>query len=220
MEKQVYVISGMAADYRIYSYLDLDFEPIFIPWIKPFPKESFSDYASRLSEFIEGEEPILIGFSLGGLFALEIAKHRPTYKLLLINTTIINQEQSAFWKFYIKYDLDNFLHSSWMKPLLNIILSFMSESEETKQLYRNMISDMDADFMNWAFTSPKEWKNHTFPKNLSRLQGEIDWVVPRKYVQNVNTKLVPGAKHLMIVQNPEIVSAFLNEETVTLKDKK
>jgi len=215
MSKNIYIISGMAADHRIYSYLDLDFEPIYIPWIKPLAKESFSSYSTRLAEFIEHDEPIIIGFSLGGLFALEIAKQRHVEKLLLINTTVVNLEQSAFWKFYIKYDLDKWMHSSWLKPLLKVIIGFMSDEEEIKILYREMITDMDSDFMNWAFSSPKEWVNADFPKNLVRLQGDSDWVVPKKYVQNVNTKLVEMGKHLMIVQMPKIVSAFINEETMT-----
>lgn len=215
MSNNIYVISGMAADHRIYSYLELDFDPIYIPWIKPYPKESFQSYARRLSDTIEGEEPILIGFSLGGLFALEIAKQRKVKKLLLINTTIVNLEQSSFWKFYIKYDLDKWVHSSWLKPLLKTIIGFMSDKEETKKLYREMISDMDSDFMNWAFTSPKEWYNDNFPVQLKRLQGDRDWVVPMKYIQNINTKLVKDGAHLMIVQRPDIVSEFLNDEIMT-----
>lgn len=200
----------MAADHRIYSYLDLGFEPEFIPWIKPEPEETFQLYARRLATFIKAPEPILIGFSLGGLFALEINKIRPIKRVLLINSTLVNLEQSAFWKFYIKYNLDSFLHSSWLKPMLKIILGFMSESKDTKALYRSMIEDMDADFMNWAFSSPKEWKNDSIVSNVFRLQGDADWVVPMRYLQKVNTEIVKGGRHLMIVQNPEIVSNFLN----------
>jgi hypothetical protein len=47
--KKVYFISGLGADKRAFSFLDLSFcEPVFIEWIKPLKNETLQGYALRL----------------------------------------------------------------------------------------------------------------------------------------------------------------------------
>ena len=51
--KKVYFISGLGADKRIFSFLDLSFcEPVFIDWITPLKNESLESYALRLRKQI------------------------------------------------------------------------------------------------------------------------------------------------------------------------
>ncbi|HCF62788.1 MAG TPA: hypothetical protein DEU93_00310, partial [Chitinophagaceae bacterium] len=71
---KAYCISGLGADERIFCNLHFPeaLEPVYLKWIKPEPNETLEQYAMRLSEKIEGDEPfVLIGLSLGGMLALE-----------------------------------------------------------------------------------------------------------------------------------------------------
>lgn len=73
----VYFISGLGADKRIFSKLTLsaEFDIIHIDWIVPFSKETLVSYAKRLSKVIDVNNPFaLIGVSFGGMIAVEIAK--------------------------------------------------------------------------------------------------------------------------------------------------
>jgi hypothetical protein len=47
--KKVYFISGLGADKRAFSFLDLSFcEPVFIDWIQPLKNELLPEYALDL----------------------------------------------------------------------------------------------------------------------------------------------------------------------------
>ena len=72
---KVYFISGLGADYRVFSLLELSFcEPVFIGWIKPQPNESLPHYAARLLEQIPETSPIIVGISFGGMLVTEMAR--------------------------------------------------------------------------------------------------------------------------------------------------
>jgi pimeloyl-ACP methyl ester carboxylesterase len=72
---KVYFISGLCADKRAFSFLNLSFcEPVFINWIQPLKNESLSAYALRLKEQIRDDNPIIVGVSFGGMLATEMAK--------------------------------------------------------------------------------------------------------------------------------------------------
>ncbi|HQV56104.1 MAG TPA: alpha/beta hydrolase, partial [Chitinophagaceae bacterium] len=85
--KKVYFISGLGADKRAFSFLDLSFcEPIFIDWIKPVDNESLYQYAMRLKEQINEPSPIIVGVSFGGMLATEIAKSDASAKVIIISS--------------------------------------------------------------------------------------------------------------------------------------
>jgi hypothetical protein len=79
--KKIYFISGLGADKRIFSFLDLSFcEPVFVDRITPLKNESLQGYALRLGKNIPGKDPVIIGISFGGMLATEIAKVNPSPK--------------------------------------------------------------------------------------------------------------------------------------------
>ena len=73
---KAYFISGIGADYRLFTHIRLPegFETCYVHWIPPEKDETLPVYARRLAEQIDTSEPfVLIGFSLGGIMAVEIA---------------------------------------------------------------------------------------------------------------------------------------------------
>ena len=77
---KAYFIPGLAADKRVFRHIQLpgNFTPVFLEWIAPIKDETLPQYAYRLAEQIEINEPfIIIGLSFGGMLAVEIAKKYP-----------------------------------------------------------------------------------------------------------------------------------------------
>ncbi len=90
-----YFISGMAADERLFKEIMLPsaYKLQFLSWITPLCKESLSNYASRLANKIDRTEPfILIGLSMGGMMAVEIAKTLHPEKIILISSVPVTFE--------------------------------------------------------------------------------------------------------------------------------
>src|SRR5687767_6263954 len=84
---KVYFISGLGADCRIFKHIRLPegFEKVDLNWIPAKKDESLSDYATRMAERINTSEKFaLVGLSLGGMIASEIAgKHSPAATILV-----------------------------------------------------------------------------------------------------------------------------------------
>ncbi|MBC7650419.1 MAG: alpha/beta hydrolase, partial [Deinococcales bacterium] len=84
--QKVYFISGLGADKRSFSFLDLSFcEPIFISWLIPLSKETLVAYALRLRATITEPNPIIVGLSFGGMLVTEMAKNDATVTPIIIS---------------------------------------------------------------------------------------------------------------------------------------
>ena len=95
--KKVYFISGLGADKRAFSFLDLSFcEPQFIEWIKPLEKESLKSYALRLRKQIPEEHPTVVGVSFGGMLATEMAKEDKLMNVIIIASNKSSAEFPAY----------------------------------------------------------------------------------------------------------------------------
>ena len=83
--QKVYFISGLGADKRAFSLLDLSFcEAVFVEWIDPLKNESLKDYAMRLRQQIPDYHPTIVGVSFGGMLATEMAKTDEEIKAIII----------------------------------------------------------------------------------------------------------------------------------------
>ncbi|MCB0397263.1 MAG: hypothetical protein KDD36_11445 [Flavobacteriales bacterium] len=84
---KLYLISGLGADSRLYSRLQLPgLDVQFIEWLVPSDDETMNHYARRMAECITADpgEFYLGGTSFGGMVATEIAKFHSPAKLMLI----------------------------------------------------------------------------------------------------------------------------------------
>ena len=72
---QCYCISGLGADHRLFSRLNLPGLSLYdLPWLPNQPDEPIAHYADRMKAAIRHDNPILLGVSFGGMMAIEIAK--------------------------------------------------------------------------------------------------------------------------------------------------
>ena len=85
---KIFLIAGLGADTRLYNNIDLqDNDVIPVDWIEPNENDTLSIYAQKIIHqyFIDGNS-IVIGTSLGGMIAIEIAKHVRLNKVILISS--------------------------------------------------------------------------------------------------------------------------------------
>jgi len=87
LANELYLLSGLGADRRVFDFLDLHgFKLIHIEWIKPLDDEKIESYARRLLDQIKSTRPTLVGVSFGGIIAIEIAKQVETNEVILISS--------------------------------------------------------------------------------------------------------------------------------------
>ncbi|WP_443946477.1 alpha/beta fold hydrolase [Pedobacter sp. AW1-32] len=91
----VYFISGLGADRRIFSNINLrpDLKIIHVNWIAFGKKESLEKYAARLSLQIDTSISFaLVGVSFGGIIAVELAKLLKPSATVIISSSVKRTE--------------------------------------------------------------------------------------------------------------------------------
>jgi pimeloyl-ACP methyl ester carboxylesterase len=209
--KKVYFISGLGADKRAFSFLDLSFcEPVFIEWIKPQEKESLKDYALRLKDQITDQHPTIIGVSFGGMLATEIAKSDPSVKAIIIAS---NKTKNEFPKIFLagKYiPAYKWVPPSLLKKATLIRNKFFGpKGEKQKQVFREILNDADTDFSKWAIYSILNWDNAEIPANLTHIHVTSDKLLPYRLVKADFT--IEGGSHLMVMNQHHDISALLKK---------
>lgn len=209
--KKVYFISGLGADKRAFSFLDLSFcEPIFIDWIKPLPKESLPQYALRLGEQISEPSPVIVGVSFGGMLATEIAKSDASAKVIIISSNKIKKEFPKILLIGKYIPLYKWIPSTILKKAGAFRVRFFGpKGENQKKIFNQILKDTDTKFTKWAIHSILHWGNKIEPINITHIHGTSDTLLPYKLVKADYT--IDKGTHLMIMNHPKEISDLLKK---------
>jgi pimeloyl-ACP methyl ester carboxylesterase len=192
--KQIYLLSGLGADHRVLQDLDFTgYQTTFVKWIQPLKNEVIEGYATRLTEQIKTEKPIIIGLSFGGMMAVEIGKLIETEKIILIASAKTKLEIPFYYRFAGSLGLYKLLPSNILKQP-NFISNwfFGTESKKDKDLLANILRDTDSIFLKWAIDKIANWQNVIIPPNLKHIHGTSDRILPYKFVSSDVTILNGG----------------------------
>jgi pimeloyl-ACP methyl ester carboxylesterase len=208
----VYFISGMGADHRAFSYITLPkgFEAIHLPWIKPDKNEPLAAYALRLAGAIRTSEPYsLVGLSMGGMMAVEIAKKFPPVCTVLISSIPLSGQLPRYYRVASKLKANFLLSPSFLKRLVGLKKAFTRRPSPASKLVSDMFRACDNEFFKWATLAVPGWDNHLVPQPLYHIHGKRDLVLPIRLTHP--TQAVARAGHMLVMTDPAVVNAFLSE---------
>jgi pimeloyl-ACP methyl ester carboxylesterase len=214
---KVYFISGLGADSRVFHHIHLPqgFEPVYLDWIKPLPNESLHAYACRLGDSIDdSQEFAIVGLSMGGMMAVEIAKlHRPVITVLISSVSC-----SAHLPFYFRIASRLRLHKlvpvSLLKSASFIKRFFTAEESEDKKLVRQLIRDTDPAFIRWAMHAVLQWDCKDFNGRYIHIHGSGDLILPPRFTKP--THIIRKAGHMMILTNAMEINKILEESLLEI----
>ena len=209
MTKELFILSGLGADERVFEKLDLSGYTLnHIKWITPTQSEPIAHYATRLINQIPTKKPILIGLSFGGIMAIEIAKQIDTERLILISSAKVRKEIPFYFRLAGKLKLHKMIPVKFLKSS-NLISHwfFGIKSQYDKKLFKQILLDSDPNFLKWAIDKVPTWKNQVVPKNAFHIHGTNDKILPLTFI-NANLSVENGG-HLMILNKSEELSKIL-----------
>jgi pimeloyl-ACP methyl ester carboxylesterase len=207
--KHIFIFSGLGADERIFQNLKLPgYNFNFIKWIQPFQKESIEDYATRILEQIYISDPILLGVSFGGIMAIEVAKQMKISELILISTVKTKFELPVYYRLAGFIGLHKILPTKLLKAsnfFTNWLFGVSAPSE--KQLLKQIISDTDSLFLNWAIDKIASWQNsYVFEKAL-HIHGIEDKLLPIVFTKP--NKRIEAGGHLMVLTCSDEIATII-----------
>jgi pimeloyl-ACP methyl ester carboxylesterase len=209
--RNLYCISGLGADERVFQRLQVEgFRLNFLRWLDPIGNEPIEDYSKRMTSQVEDRAPLLMGVSFGGMMALEMSKHIPTEKIILVSSIKTRKELPQWMKFSGRLRLNRLAPQrpwQWMSPVENHFLG--TEGWEEEQIARSFRENIDPRYLRWALKQILNWQNQFQPSRLYQIHGSADKTFPIKKVRA--THIVKGGGHFMVMNRASEISGILQE---------
>jgi len=209
---KVYFIAGLAADARVFKHLQLPAHctAVFLEWIKPLPGETLAAYAIRLAAAIDTREPFgLVGLSMGGMLAMEIARHHPPAITVLISSIPSARQLPFYFKAAGNMGIHKWVPVRLVKSASLIKRVFTLETAEDKEMLRALIRESDDAFIIWAMGAILQWKGDEAPVNYVHIHGSRDAVLPMRYTKP--THVIAGGGHLMVMNRAADINKILQQ---------
>ena len=209
---KVYFISGIAADHRAFKHIRLPegFETVFINWINPLKNESLGDYATRLSQVINTGEPFcLIGISLGGIIASEIATRCRPKATIIIGSVPVFSELPPYYGWVRRLRVHKLVPGALYKYAAIAKHYFTREAAEDKKDIFRMVRATDSGFIRWGINAVLNWTNEQKPESFTHIHGTRDEVFPFSFTNP--THVIPRGDHMLVISHPEEINTIISQ---------
>jgi len=208
---KIFLIAGMGADTRIYNNIELPDEDEIIPvdWIEPDISDTLTTYSQKLiKQYNITYNSIVIGNSLGGMMAIEIAKLIPLNKVILISSIKTVDEAPFYYSLFKMLPLYRIVPGKLFTQLGGFVRPvFGGMSPQQLWLFKDMLSKTSPKFLKWSMGAVLKWQNRTVPPNVYHITGDKDWIFNYKLIKDAI--IVKGGTHIMIVDKAKEINKIL-----------
>ena len=211
MPSTIYLFSSLGGDERAFMNLDFgDNHVQYMNWLKPLKDESIESYAARYAPHIAPKNSVLVGFSFGGVVAMELSKLIPIKKVILISSAKTCRDVPFYIRLAGKLRLYNFITLKRVLKLRALLpWLFEAKKKEEKNLIIDMMKQTDPEVFNWSVKKICTWKNTEVIQRTVEIHGMDDRVLPYRFV-SCDYPIKDGS-HLMILNRAEEISELLKK---------
>lgn len=211
---RLYLIPGSGADGRMFAAQRERFAQAMTPeWLPPtHRKEPLEEYARRLAKKIDTSTPFVIGgVSLGGMVALEMARHTQPLAVILIASSRSSQALPTPHRLTGKFmrALPNPVIKGLFRFSAFIAKKAIPDRVRNKPLYVSMLKEMPPSLVRWQSGAATEWFPKTLPPvPIYHIHGEHDPILPPNRVKA--DRYIKGG-HLINMTQAGTVNDFIDE---------
>ncbi|MES2274801.1 MAG: alpha/beta hydrolase [Bacteroidota bacterium] len=208
---RIFLIPGLGADKRIYKNIKLgDAEVIGVDWITPERKDTLTTYAQKLIyQYNITPNSIVIGNSLGGMLAVEIARQIVLKKVILISSIKTIDEAPFYFKLFKWLPIHHLIPGKLFSKMGGLIAPLFGKMYSVDAyLFNSMLQNTSPVFIKWAMGAVLHWQNKTIPPNLYHITGDRDMIFNYKKIKNAI--LVKGGTHIMIFDRSREINEILS----------
>lgn len=208
---KVFLIAGMGADTRINNRIDIPeiYEVVPVDWIEPHETDTLANYAQKLIyQYDISSKSIVIGNSLGGMLAIEIAKKIDLQKTILISSIKTIDEAPFYFKLFRAVPVYK-LFTDKMLGIVKLFINplFGAMDKDTAWLFKDMYDKTSRKFLRWSMGAAVHWDNKVIPENVYHISGDKDMVFNYKRLKNA--EILKGGTHLMVFDMPKEINKWL-----------
>jgi pimeloyl-ACP methyl ester carboxylesterase len=209
-DPEIYFISGLGADWRVFQRLKLEgYRPVHIRWELPQRGESIEQYAQRLLAQVTTQQPIFVGLSFGGLMAVEMAKLCTPTQVIVISSAVTGGQIPTYFRIFRWLPLQLVVPGKRLLWAMYGLLCWLFDLRDPNDfsLFKQVLVDTDPWFLQWALNQVVNWRNVVIPANLVHIHGGRDRIFPWGY--RSAQVVVPEGGHLMVLTRAADLSRLL-----------
>jgi len=208
---KIYLIPGQGSDERVYNKIEFPskYEVVHIKYEMPGENENMATYAQRLSNQIKEENGfILIGVSLGGMIASEIAEFKNPDQVIIISSAKNSTELPKRYNFQKKIPIYKMVGPKLSKRGAKILQPIVEPvSKKEKEIF--LLEAKDPVFLERTISMIINWDRETNSKEIIHIHGNKDHTIP---IKKVNCDyLINEGSHMMTLTKSDEVNEILNE---------
>lgn len=207
---KIFLIPGLGADTRVYNNIDLnEHEVVCVDWIIPDKTDTLNTYAQKLiHQYNITPNSVVIGDSLGGMIAVEIAKLIPLDKAILISSIKAINEAPWYFSLIRAVPFYKIIPGRVFTSAEFLIKPFFRHMNSNDGwLFNDMLKNSSPVFLKWAMDAILKWDNKIVPGNIFQITGDKDLVFDYKRIKDAI--IVKGGTHIMIFEKAKEVTSIL-----------
>jgi pimeloyl-ACP methyl ester carboxylesterase len=180
-----------------------------VRYIPPHPEEPIRDYATRLSGQIDQAKPFaLVGHSLGGILAVEIAKQLDPVCTILIGSIPISAQLPRHYSVLWKLGISRMAPVQFGKIAAMVFHRLTLRAKADRRLMRQVVLDGDNATIRWAMNAVIKWNNSIKPSPLFQIHGHRDRVFP---INRCSPTHPIKGDHNLVITDPATINGILAE---------
>ncbi len=210
----VYLIPGQGSDYRIFEKLEwpAGCELRNIRYTVPKEGATMETYAHELSGQMDTCRPfIVVGVSLGGMLATEMADFLHAQKVIVISSAKCRNELPGRYRFQKHIPVYKLFPPGFIKSAAFVAQPLVEpDRNREKNTFEAMLEAKDAVFLQRAIVMIMEWERTAHSPKVVHIHGDHDHTLP---IKNVDYDyILNGGSHMMTLTRAHEISAILRKE--------
>ena len=209
------LMPGLGLSSAIFQKLELtDYELIFLEWMAPKFNETIESYSQRLiadTDLTNYNSVSILGHSMGGIIAQEIAQIISIDHLFLVSTIMNAIEKPK--KFHLIKRMPNFLLKKskwfirWSFPFWAIKHGYTSKT--LRNIFKQSVFSLPPYYFYWSMVQILSWSGTALNCSVFRIHGCLDKTFPASLIVTDVTLLKEG-DHMMIFNQADDISKLIN----------
>jgi len=212
-KKIVYLIPGQGADLRLFNNLTIDsaYKIRHVQYFTPEKGLTLQEYAKQLSTQIDTEQEfVLIGVSLGGMLATEMAEFLSPKKVIIISSAKNRKELPLQFRFQRTIPLYKILTPALAKKGALIMQPIIEpDRNKEKETFVQMLTDKDPIFLRRTIEMIIKWERELSLSKITHIHGNKDRTIPIKNVKY--DYLINQGSHMMTLTRGQEISRLINK---------
>ena len=208
------LVPGLGVDDRVFAPQRAAFPAMEVAsWIEPEKSESLAHYAERLAASLPASNsPTVVGgLSMGGMLALEMARHLNARAVVQIASC--DHPDAVMPLLTMSEPIGQRASTGMLSLGKRVAALFVGRGgvpKEHRRLVQEMLRDMSIDFIRWAGFAVTHWAGLANPGvPVHHIHGTKDWVIPISRLRTPPTRIVQGGAHVLNMSHEREVNEFL-----------